>query len=148
MRERKIMTLALGAVLLVAAACSSNSATDTTAPTTTTTTATTTTAPPTSASGSESANVVGKTTFTIDAKNLAFDPNALIGSPGQALQIRVENKDTVPHNFSIDSQHINILINPGEEQEIDVTFPQSGSVQFYCVFHRTTNNMVGTLSVG
>jgi plastocyanin len=139
---------ALIAVLLLAACTSSSSTTSTT------TTPPATTQPPASSpsgdngGGGETTNVGGKTALAMAAQDFSFSPSELEGTAGQTLKITVKNTGSVPHNFSIDAQNINETINPGQSKEITVTFPTSGSVQFYCLFHKVSNNMVGELKVG
>ncbi len=149
MRERNLgsmtASVGLGVVLLLAVACSSSSSSSTSTTTTPPTSQATTESP--SGSGGESANVAGKTTLAMTAQNFSFSPSELDGTAGQTLKITVKNTGTVPHNFSIDAQHINETINPGQSKVITVTFPTSGSVQFYCLFHKVSNNMVGELKV-
>jgi plastocyanin len=52
----------------------------------------------------------------------------------------------VPHNFSIESLGVDVTINPGSSQEVDVKFPPSGTVEFFCSFHRSLG-MAGELEV-
>jgi plastocyanin len=155
MRERKLgnvgvnhLSAALVAVVLVfATACtSSSSSVDTAASTPTSPSQAITSVG--SSGGGTSADVSGKTTFDMTAQNFSFTPSTLVGTAGQTLQIRVTNTGSVLHNFSITSQNVDIQISPGQEQEFDVTFPSSGSVQFFCKFHKVSNNMVGQLTVG
>ncbi|HTG48393.1 MAG TPA: cupredoxin domain-containing protein [Actinomycetota bacterium] len=150
MRIRTIRSLTLAgaaaAVLLLGACTSSSSTTSTSTSTTTTPPATATGSQ--SSSGGETATVTGKTTFTMTAQDFAFSPKELDGSAGQALKITVTNDDSVPHNFSITSQKIDVTIEPGASKTITVTFPTSGSVQFFCKFHKVSNDMVGELKVG
>lgn len=142
---------ALAAVLLLAACTSSSSSTSSSTTTTTPPpTSQPTSAPPSddNGGGGESADVTGKTSLAMSAENFFFSPKEVTGSPGQKLTITVTNTGSVPHNFSIDAQNINETINPGQSKKIAVTFPQSGSVQFYCLFHKVSNDMVGELKVG
>ncbi|MDP9184520.1 MAG: cupredoxin domain-containing protein [Actinomycetota bacterium] len=92
------------------------------------------------------ANVQGKSSTKVTAQNFFFSPSTLDGTAGQKLTITLDNEGTVAHNFSIDDQNISVTLQPGTEQDIEVTFPQSGSVQFYCVFHKA-NGMTGQLEV-
>jgi plastocyanin len=92
------------------------------------------------------ANVQGKSSTKMSAQNYFFSPSTLDGTGGQKLTITLDNEGSVPHNFSIDDQSISVTLEPGTEQDIQVTFPQSGSVQFYCAFHQA-NGMVGQLEV-
>lgn len=92
------------------------------------------------------ANVQGKSSTKMAAENFFFSPSTLDGAAGQKLTITLDNEGTVPHNFSIDDQNISVTLQPGTSQDIEVTFPQSGSVQFYCAFHQSSG-MVGQLEV-
>ena len=150
MRERNLgsmtASIGLGVALLLAVACTSSSSSSTSTTTSAPPTSQTTTESP-SGSGGGSANVAGKTTLPMTAQNFSFSPSELDGTAGQTLKITVKNTGTVPHNFSIDAQNINETINAGQSKVITVTFPTSGSVQFYCLFHKVSNNMVGELTV-
>ena len=81
-----------------------------------------------------------------DGSDFYFEPTVLQGEPGQTLKIDVENEGDVAHNFTIDDQNIDVDIQPGEKQEATVTFPESGTVAFYCEFHES-QGMGGALSV-
>jgi plastocyanin len=74
-----------------------------------------------------------------------FDPTVLKGSPGQKLQITIDNEGNTKHNFTIESQKVDEDINPGKEVAVTVTFPQSGSVEFFCEYHHALG-MGGELS--
>ena len=153
MRERKfgnlgatrVSAVLIASVLVLATACTSTSST-TTAPVSGSSSTAGSTSESSSSGGTTSADVSGKTTFDMTAQNFSFTPATLVGTAGQSLQIRVTNTGSVLHNFSITSQNVDIQISPG--QEFDVTFPSSGSVQFFCKFHKVSNNMVGQLTVG
>jgi plastocyanin len=103
----------------------------------------------TSTSSSQSAaptDVSGKSSTTMSAENFFFTPATLGGTAGQKLTITLTNDGSVPHNFSITDQNINVTLEPGQQKDIKVAFPQSGSVQFFCSFH-VSSGMVGTLEV-
>jgi len=116
------------AVLFLATACSSSSSTTT------------------SATGATPTDVSGQSSTTMSAENFFFSPSDLSGSAGQKLTISLTNNGSVPHNFSITDENVDVTLQPGQSQDIKVTFPQSGSVQFFCSFHQTSG-MVGTLQV-
>ena len=121
------------ATLFVATACSSSSSTS-------------------SAGGGSSSqsvpptDVSGKSSTTMSAENFFFTPATLAGTAGQKLTITLTNDGSVPHNFSISDQNIDVTLQPGDQKDIQVAFPQSGSVQFFCSFHQSSG-MVGTLEV-
>ena len=106
--------------------------------------------------GSDQANdhgtqdATGKTTFEIEADNDSsgyyFNPTILQGSAGQSITLEIKNDGSVQHNFSITSMNVNVTIQPGASQEVKVTFPQTGTVEYFCSFHHALG-MAGELSV-
>ena len=75
-----------------------------------------------------------------------FEPTILKGEPGQNVTLELMNEGNNPHTLTISSQSINQEVQPGDEAEVDVTFPQSGQLVFVCRFHEN-NGMVGALEV-
>jgi plastocyanin len=73
-----------------------------------------------------------------------FDPTILKGKPGQKIELELKNEGKTTHTFTISSQSINKEIQPGDETETEVTFPQSGQLEFVCTFHQSLG-MVGAL---
>ena len=105
--------------------------------------------------GSDQANdhgteaVTGKSSFELEADNddgFYFKPTVLTGSANQTLTLEIANEGTAQHNFSITDQNISVNIDPGSSEEVDVTFPASGTVEFFCSFHRALG-MAGELEV-
>ena len=106
--------------------------------------------------GSDQANdhgtqdATGTSTFAIGADNDSsgyfFNPTILQGSAGQSITLDIKNDGSVEHNFSITSMNVNITIQPGASQEMKVTFPQTGTVEYFCNFHHALG-MAGELSV-
>ena len=145
-RDRNLIVVAaVAALIVVATACSSNTSSSSAATSGTTSTSSSAT-DTSSASADTPANVVSKSTFALSANNFFFSPSALAGSAGQKLTLTVTNAGTVTHTFTIDSEHVDVTLQPGDSQQVDVTFPQSGSVDFYCKFH-VSGGMKGTLQV-
>ena len=134
--------LALAGVVVTlaafAAACSSNSSSSSSAVGGTSTS--------TSSAAAGGTDVSGTKTFDISAQDFSFSPSELDGTAGQTLQVTVTNEGPSAHTFTIDSEQINVTLQPGQSQEVTVTFPQSGSVEFYCTFH-VSSGMKGTLTV-
>jgi plastocyanin len=89
--------------------------------------------------------VQGKPDSDLDLSDNYFDPTVLVGSPGQTLQLKLKNKGTAQHNFSLPAANINQDLAPGQEATVSVTFPPSGVTEFYCRFHRSVG-MVGGLA--
>jgi plastocyanin len=95
-------------------------------------------------------DVTGKTSAEVEAYNegseFYFEPSTLTGSGGQSLTITVKNEGDIPHTFTIDDQNVDVELQPDEEQDVTVTFPDSGSVEFFCRFH-VGSGMKGELTV-
>jgi plastocyanin len=103
--------------------------------------------------GSDNANDHGTKTvsggsFELEADNdgeeFYFKPTILTGQAGQKVTLEVKNEGDTEHNFSIDDQKIDEDLEAGKSAEVDVTFPQSGVVEFYCKYHRA-RGMAGEL---
>jgi plastocyanin len=149
MHTRTFVLFSVAAVALITlAACSSSSST----------------AAPASGSSSSSGKITigsdqandhgtedatGKATFEIEAANDSsgyfFKPTILQGSGGQSITLEIKNDGSVPHNFSITSMNVNVTVQPGTSQEVKVTFPQTGTVEYFCSFHHALG-MAGELS--
>jgi plastocyanin len=105
--------------------------------------------------GSDQANdhgtedVTGQSSFELEADNddgFYFKPTVLTGSANQKVTLEIKNEGTALHNFSITDQNVSVNIDPGSSEEVEVTFPASGTVEFFCSFHRALG-MAGELEV-
>jgi len=82
----------------------------------------------TSSSGSGSGNSV-----TIDMTEMKFTPNTFTVKAGDKVTVKLENKGTVLHDFSIDSLKIQQNVQPGKTETVSFTAPSTaGDVVFYC----------------
>ena len=81
-------------------------------------------------------NVAGKSDTSLELDDFYFEPTLLKGKPGQKLSVELENEGKSEHNFSIDSQQLDKDLEPGDKLEVEVTFPKSGQLAFYCKYHR------------
>jgi plastocyanin len=89
-----------------------------------------------------------ETTRGLDAGDFYFKGTFIQGEPGQKLTLQIRNVADQVHNFSIPSQSIDQDIQPKSDRvNVEVTFPQSGTVQFLCKLH-TAQGMNGLLTVG
>jgi len=92
-------------------------------------------------------NVSGETgKVEIELDDDYFEPTILEGEPGQTVTLELRNEGNNPHTLTISGQGIDQEVQPGDEAEVDVTFPQSGVLAFICRFHES-NGMVGALDV-
>jgi uncharacterized cupredoxin-like copper-binding protein len=150
-RSTVVLFAALSAVVLVLANCSSSSSTSSPAAGASSSSS----GAGTITIGSDQANdhgtedVTGQSSFEVEADNddgFYFKPTVLTGSANQSITLEIKNEGTTQHNFSIDAQNVDVTLDPGKSQEVDVTFPASGTVEFYCSIHRSLG-MAGELEV-
>ena len=87
-------------------------------------------------------NESGKVEVELD--DYYFSPTILKGKPGEKVELELKNEGKTTHTFTISEQSINKEIQPGDETEVEVTFPQSGALKFVCTFHQS-QGMIGAL---
>ena len=75
-----------------------------------------------------------------------FEPTILKGKPGQKVELELKNEGKVAHTFTLSEQMVDKEIQPGDETETEVTFPQNGELKFICKFHQGSG-MIGALEV-
>jgi plastocyanin len=102
--------------------------------------------------GSDTANdhgskdVSGESELSLELDSFYFEPTVLQGMAGQHLSLELENESEDLHNFSIEDQGIDQDVEAGQSATVDVTFPDSGVLVFFCEYHRS-QGMVGGLEV-
>ena len=89
----------------------------------------------------------GQGELDLEADNYYFEPTFLRGSPGQKLKVEIENESGTLHNFSIPDQHLDVNIPPKGKVIVEITFPSSGVVRFFCKFH-SAKGMNGEVLTG
>jgi plastocyanin len=82
----------------------------------------------------------------VELDDYYFEPTVIQGKAGQKVTLELENEGKVEHSFVIDAQNIDQTIQPGEDAKVTVTIPASGSISFYCKFHKS-EGMAGALAV-
>jgi plastocyanin len=60
--------------------------------------------------------------------------------------VHLENEGDAEHNFSLSDQGIDQDVEAGEEAEVNLTFPDSGTLVFFCKYHQDMG-MRGALRV-
>jgi plastocyanin len=113
--------------------------------------ATTTSAGPTTTAAAAPAaaggmNVAGKSLVDITMQDDTFVPSVLNGTPGQTVMLKLQNTGTQEHNFTLESQKVDSDVEPGETATVKVTFPASGTLGFFCEYHKSLG-MTGSLDV-
>jgi YVTN family beta-propeller protein len=91
--------------------------------------------------------VKGQQTIELEADDYYFQPTFLQGEPGQRLTLAIENESGTLHNISLPDQHLDLDIPPKGKVTVDVVFPASGAMRFFCKFHEALG-MHGALRVG
>jgi plastocyanin len=94
------------------------------------------------------ADVAGMQGLEVEVDDFYFAPTVLEGDAGQSLTVTLFNEGDAPHTFTVDELDIDQELQPGDEDvTVDVTFPDSGALVFYCRFH-ADGGMLGGLSAG
>jgi len=75
-----------------------------------------------------------------------FEPTILKGTAGEKMTLELSNEGSALHNFSVTDQNVDQDVPSGQKAEVTVTFPQSGTLVFFCKYHQTLG-MVGALEV-
>lgn len=88
--------------------------------------------------------VKGLPKIEVVADDYSFAPTSLRGEPGQTLTLEIENTSGTLHNFSLLEAQIDQDIAPKGKIEVQVTFPSSGAMRFFCKLH-TAMGMHGQL---
>jgi plastocyanin len=168
-RRTATWVIGLTALAAVAAACGGGSNAASTTPPPTTTTPPTTSAPSPSETesatpsatesasgtisvGSDTANnhgsknVSGASTAEIGLGDFFFNPTVITGKPGQKITFELKNEGSALHNFSLTAQSIDKDVQPGQTEDITVTLPKSGFLEFFCKYHKALG-MLGELKV-
>jgi plastocyanin len=91
--------------------------------------------------------VKGQTTIELEADEYYFKPTFLQGTPGQRLKLEIENESGTLHNISLPEQSLDMDIPPKGTVTVEVVFPASGTLRFFCKFHEALG-MHGALRVG
>jgi plastocyanin len=84
----------------------------------------------------------------MDAGDFYFKGTFIRGESGQELTLEIQNVADQVHNFSLPEQGLDQDIPPDSDRvDVDVRFPQSGGLQFFCKYH-TARGMNGLLLAG
>jgi plastocyanin len=92
-------------------------------------------------------DVTGMTTLEVEADNFYFEPTVLKGTPGQHLTLTIKNGTGTQHNFTMSAQSISKDVDAKKTETVSVTFPSTGTLSFFCVYHKN-KGMAGGLQTG
>jgi plastocyanin len=91
-------------------------------------------------------DAAGEDSIEFEMDDFYFEPTVLEGEAGQTLTLEAFNEGDEEHNVTIEDQGIDEDIEPDDEGEVEVTFPDSGTVVFFCKYHQD-QGMRGALRV-
>jgi plastocyanin len=94
--------------------------------------------------GTKDVSGMGAEKVEIEMYDNYFEPTILKGKPGQKVTMELKNEGKAAHTFTVSEQSVDQEVQPGDEAEADVTFPDSGELTFVCKFHKSSG-MVGAL---
>ena len=94
--------------------------------------------------GSKGVSSEGQLDLELD--DFYFEPTVLTGTAGESLTLHLENEGSTEHNFSVTDQGIDQDVQDGGNADVTVTFPDSGTLVFFCKYHQDMG-MRGALEV-
>ena len=89
-------------------------------------------------------SATGSEEVAVAAGNYFFEPTVITGSPGLELQLAV-SAASGRHNLTLEAQEVDEELPAGSTVRVSVTVPESGTLVFYCAYHRD-RGMVGGLT--
>jgi plastocyanin len=78
----------------------------------------------------------GRASSTSNPTIFYFEPTLLTGTAGQTVTIELENEGDAEHNFSLPDQAVDQDVESGQKAQVEVTFPDSGTLVFFCKYHQ------------
>ncbi len=85
-------------------------------------------------------------TVDMEMDNDYFGPTILRGPPGATVTIELKNEGSRRHNFSLPQQGIDLNCGVRAAGKVEVSFPRSGVLMFFCKYG-STSGMRGALAV-
>jgi plastocyanin len=81
-------------------------------------------------------DVSGESKVEVELDDDYFEPTVLEGKPGERVTLELKNEGGSEHNLTIEELQIDQDVEPDDEAEVEVAFPDSGTLTFYCKYHR------------
>ena len=128
---RKILVV-LAIVSIVAAGCGSSGKKSSSS---------TTPATPVRLSGdvnNKGTKTLSGTSLEIEQDDFYFKPTFVKATPGTTVTVELHNEGKATHTFTIDSLNVDEELQPGAAKTVQVKLPSSGTVNYYCRFHRSS----------
>lgn len=86
--------------------------------------------------GTKDVSTKGAVSMELELDNFYFEPTFIKVAPGQKLTLELKNEGSVPHTFTAPSLNIDKELQPDSKMDVTVTVPMSGTVPFFCRFHK------------
>jgi plastocyanin len=91
-------------------------------------------------------DVSGGGSQDVEVDSFYFNPTVFTGKAGDKLTLTLSNDSNTLHNFSLSDQKVDQDIPSKGKTTVSVTFPASGTLVFFCKYHRSSG-MLGGLQV-
>lgn len=73
----------------------------------------------------------------LDQRDFSFSPTYVkIPAGATSITVTVKNLGSTQHTFTVPSEQIDKVLNPGDSATVTVTIPGPGAIAFYCRFHK------------
>jgi len=96
----------------------------------------------TGVAGARTAHAADTVMLSITLKDHKFDPAELHAPPGQPIDIRVKNLNTIVSEFESGDLHFEKIVPVGAEAVVHVRPLQPGRYNFFDDFHRDTQGFL------
>jgi plastocyanin len=74
----------------------------------------------------------------LDQRDYSYTPTEVkIPAGASSITVTVKNLGSVQHTFTVPSEQIDKVLNPGDSVTVTVTIPGPGAINFYCRFHKS-----------
>lgn len=87
-----------------------------------------------------------ETSFEMDLGDFYFDPTYVKAQPGAMITVRLTNTGQAPHSFTIDRPKVDVTVSAGGTGAASFAMPKSGTLVFYCTFHKAQGMQGGFYS--
>ncbi|MEA2704418.1 MAG: hypothetical protein QOD63_2363 [Actinomycetota bacterium] len=111
--------------------------------------ATTVASPPVSLTGTvnDHGTATASNDMEVELDDFYFGPTFIKATAGQQFTVKLASEGKANHTFTIDSLGIDQQFAPDESKSVSITAPASGTLEFYCRFHKG-RGMQGAIFVG
>jgi plastocyanin len=102
------------------------------------------------ASGEEEEDAMFETEefdLELELDDFYFEPKFIQAAGGSTATIELRNEGSVAHTFTIDALDVDTELQPDATKEIVVELGTESKVDFYCRFHRESQDMEGSFSL-